>query len=153
MTYVQSNLLLDEEIKYIGTISIWCLLPQLFLGLILLPLYGLGLLFWIGAAVRYFTTELAVTNKRIMAKFGFIRRNTVELNILRAESIRVDQSVFGRLFNYGSIVVAGSGNPQAPIPGISEPLIFRKQFLEIQEDAEKVARAPLLQETFVWPKQ
>jgi uncharacterized membrane protein YdbT with pleckstrin-like domain len=94
-------------------------------------LIGLGLL---GAAyVRLKSTELAVTNKRVIAKFGFIQRQTVELNIGKVESIQVHQGIFGRMFNYGSLVISGGGNPQAPVPGISNPLGFRKAFMEAQD--------------------
>ena len=81
----------------------------------------------------YYTTELAITNKRVIAKFGLIRRNTVEMNISKVESIQVDQGILGRIFNFGSVLVSGAGDPKAPIPGISHPLKFRKMFFEVQE--------------------
>lgn len=135
--YVQTNLINNEQIKYQGRTSVWSLLPKLIIGTLLLPLYGLGLIFFISAAVVYFTTELAITNKRVIAKFGLIRRETVEMNVARVESMQVEQGILGRVFNFGSILIAGAGNPKAPIPGISNPLEFRKQFFEIQEDGEK----------------
>jgi hypothetical protein len=57
-----------------------------------------------------------------------------------AESIQVNQSIFGRILNYGSIVVSGAGNPQAPVPGISDPMVFRRKFMEIQEAATSAAK-------------
>jgi len=132
-SYVESNLIKGEEIQYEGKTSIWSLLPRILLGLILLAIYGLGLLFWISAAITFYTTELAITNKRVVAKFGLIRRNTVEMNVSKVESIQVDQGILGRIFNYGSVLVAGAGDPKAPIPGISSPLKFKKEFFEIQE--------------------
>ena len=132
-SYVEQNLIKDETIQYSGKTSVWSLLPILLIGLILLPLYGIGLLFWISAAITYYTTELAITNKRVIAKFGLIRRNTVEINISKIESIQVEQSILGRIFNYGSILVAGAGDPKAPIPGITKPTEFRKMFFEVQE--------------------
>lgn len=105
------------------------------LGLLLLPLYGIGLILWASAAITYFTTELAITNKRVIAKFGLIRRDTIEMNISKVESIQVDQGILGRIFNFGSILVAGAGDPKAPIPGISEPLKFRRTFFEVQEES------------------
>ncbi len=94
---------------------------------------GIGLLFGVSATITYYTTELAITNKRVIAKFGFIRRNTVEINISKIESIQIDQGIRGRIFNFGSIIVSGAGNPVAPIPGISSPLEFRKMFFKVQE--------------------
>ena len=118
---------------YQGKVSIWSLVPLLLLGLIFLAFYGLGLLFWAAAAIRYLTTELAITNKRVIAKFGLISRSTIEINLQKIESIQVNQGILGRIFNFGSIVVSGAGNPQAPIPGISSPLQFRRAFIDTQE--------------------
>ncbi|WP_033017549.1 PH domain-containing protein, partial [Pseudoalteromonas sp. BSi20652] len=95
---------------------------------------GIGLLLWVSAAITYYTTELAVTNKRVVAKFGLIRRNTIEINISKIESLQVEQGVLGRIFNFGSILVSGAGNPQAAIPGISEPLKFKNRYFEVQEE-------------------
>jgi uncharacterized membrane protein YdbT with pleckstrin-like domain len=103
------------------------------LGIILLPAFGAGLIFLLFAWVKYKTTELAITNKRVIAKFGFISRRTVEINISKIESIQVDQSITGRIFNYGTLLIAGAGDPQAPILGISKPMEFRKAFMEAQE--------------------
>lgn len=134
-SYVETNLIKDETIEYEGKTSIWSLSPRILFGLILLPFYGIGLLFWISAAITYCTTELAVTNKRVVAKFGLFRRSTIEMNIPKIESLRVEQGFLGRIFNFGSILISGAGNPQAPIPGISDPLRFRNRYFEIQEDA------------------
>lgn len=76
-----------------------------------------------------YSTELAVTSKRVIAKFGFIRRNTVELRHSKVESIHVNQGIIGRIFNFGSVVVTGSGGTNAPIPYIAEPLKFRSAAL------------------------
>ena len=117
--------------------ALWSLLPSLLLGVVLLPVYGLGIIFLIGAYIQYKTTEVAITNKKIIAKFGFIRRNTIELLLPKIESVQVNQSILGRVLNYGSIVASGAGNPQAPVPGIDNPIEFRKKFMEIQERVGK----------------
>ena len=132
-SYVESALTKGEQVVYQGKVSIWSLAPLLLLGFIFLAFYGLGLLFWAAAAIRYLTTELAITNKRVIAKFGLISRSTIEINLQKIESIQVNQGIFGRIFNFGSIVVSGTGNPQAPIPGISSPLQFRRAFVDTQE--------------------
>ena len=132
-SYVESALTKGEQVVYQGKVSIWSLVPLILLGLIFLAFYGLGLLFWAAAAIRYFTTELAITNKRVIAKFGLISRSTIEINLQKIESIQVNQGILGRIFNFGSIVVAGAGNPQAPVPGISSPLQFRRAFIDTQE--------------------
>ena len=79
------------------------------------------------AAIHVLTTELALTNKRIIAKSGLIRRNTIELKTNRVESLGVNQGILGRIFNFGSIVVKGVGGSHAPIPYIARPMEFRQQ--------------------------
>ena len=135
-SYVEGALVKDEKIVHLGLISLWSLWHLFALGLLLLPVFGLGLIFWVLAYVRYKTTELAITTKRVIVKHGFIRRRTVEININKVESIQVDQEILGRMFNFGTLVIAGAGNPQAPIAGISSPMAFRKAFIEAQDQAK-----------------
>ncbi len=137
-SYVESVIGNGETVKYEAKVSVWSLLPLLILGLILglflsPAAWWLGLIFWIMAFFRYKTTELALTDKKIIAKFGFIKRDTIEILLPKIESIQVNQSMLGRMLNYGSVIASGAGNPQAPIPGISDPMAFRKKFMEVQE--------------------
>ena len=135
-SYVEGALVKDEKVVHLGHISLWSLWHLFALGLLLLPVFGLGLVFWVLAYVRYKTTELAITTKRVIVKHGFIRRRTVEININKVESIQVDQEILGRMFNFGTLVIAGAGDPQAPIAGISSPMAFRKAFIEAQDQAK-----------------
>ncbi len=134
-SYVQGSLMSGEQVAYEGKVSVWSMLPLILLGVVFLFAWGLGIIFFVIAYIRYATTELAVTNKRIIAKFGLISRTTIELNLHKAESIQVHQGILGRIFGFGSIVVSGGGIPQAPVPGISQPLEFRRAFLSAQEQA------------------
>lgn len=131
--YIDSTLIKDEKVAYAARISFWSQVPLIVLGFFLLFAYGIGLVIWLVAYLRYKTTELAVTNKRVIAKFGFISRQTIELNLNKVESIQVHQGILGRIFNFGSLVISGAGNPQAPIPGISDPMTFRRMFVETQD--------------------
>lgn len=135
-SYIKKVLGREENITYEAKISIWFLAPLIILGLLTLPFFGLGIIFLISAYLKYISTEIAITNKRVIAKFGFISRRTTEISIQRIESIQVDQGIWGRIFNYGSLVVSGAGNPQAPIPGISDPLEFRRAFVDTQEQRQ-----------------
>lgn len=132
-SYVEGALVQDEKIVHIGHISLWSLWHLIALGILLLPAVGIGLIFLIKAYIRYKTTELAITTKRVIVKVGFIRRSTVEININKVESVQVDQSLLGRLFDFGTLVISGAGTAQAPLHGIAEPLAFRKAFIEAQE--------------------
>ena len=90
--------------------------------------------------MHYVSTELAFTNKRVVAKFGFISKKTIELNISKVESLQISQNFLGRIFNFGTIIISGAGNPQAPIPGIANPMEFRRAFMEHQDKFMKNAQ-------------
>ncbi len=145
-SYIDSNLLNDEQVLYRGKLSIWSLMRHILLGLtfVLLGLVFIllvgwvfmgaigvmfGVIFWIAAYLIYISTEMAVTNKRVMAKKGVIRRETVEMFLTKVESIKVDQSILGRIFNFGSVIIKGTGGDAVPFNGIGDPLRFRKEFM------------------------
>lgn len=132
-SYVNASIGANEQIVYEAKVSWFSQLPLVVLGVVTLPIF-IGALFLLVAFVRIWTTELAITNKRIIAKFGLISRSTVELRLEKVESVRIQQSILGRILNYGSVVVAGAGVPQAPIPGISSPLNFRGRLNTVIEE-------------------
>ncbi|MBO4119852.1 PH domain-containing protein [Cupriavidus gilardii] len=137
-SYVNSSITSNEQIVYEAKVSWFSQLPLVILGVITLPIF-VGFLFLLVAFIRIWTTELAITNKRIIAKFGLISRSTIELRLDKVETVRVEQSILGRILNYGSVVVSGAGAPQAPIPGIASPLNFRGRLNSIvEEQAAKV---------------
>lgn len=132
-SYVESALVKDERIVHTGHLSLWSLWHLIALGLVLLPAFGVGLILLGIAYVRYKSVELAVTTKRVIVKHGFIQRQTVEMNLNKVESIQVEQGVFARLFDFGTLVIAGTGTSQAPLAGIAEPMAFRKAFIAAQD--------------------
>jgi uncharacterized membrane protein YdbT with pleckstrin-like domain len=129
-SYVDSVLISGETVMHRGHVSLWPHAWKILLGIVLLPLFGLGLIFLAWVWILYKTTEIAITNKRIIAKFGFISRSTIEINLPKVESVQVDQGVLGRMLDYGTIIVSGAGTPNLSIPGAAEPLEFRKHFME-----------------------
>ena len=71
------------------------------------------------------TTETDVTNFRVVHKTGFIKRQTFEMSVDKVESVDVDQSILGRILNYGDVTVHGVGEGQETIATIASPLAFR----------------------------
>lgn len=147
-TYIQDSLIRDEKVLLTAKPSIWNFSKSIAVGALIsigvLPslyfggssffgiVFGPGLL--LSAYLRYRSIELAVTNQRVIAKFGFIRRRTIELKLEKIESLQVEQSILGRMLGFGSLRIAGAGTPQAPIPGITQPMEFKKQLNQIMED-------------------
>jgi uncharacterized membrane protein YdbT with pleckstrin-like domain len=71
------------------------------------------------------TTETDVTNLRVVHKTGFIKRRTFEMSLDKVESVDVDQSILGRILNYGNVTVRGVGEGVETISTIASPLDFR----------------------------
>jgi uncharacterized membrane protein YdbT with pleckstrin-like domain len=100
---------------------------------------NLSLALWIAAAifallavsagfvefVRRATTELAVTDHRVIYKTGLLSRHTLEMNRSKVESVDVNQTILGRILGYGTIIVRGTGGSLEPMRRIADPLTFR----------------------------
>ncbi|MGO9268320.1 MAG: PH domain-containing protein [Candidatus Binataceae bacterium] len=138
MEYVENNLGRDEVVRYRGKLS-WSIFlwASIFLLFSLMTFvqggWGAGIIWLILAAyplIRFQTTELAVTNKRVIAKFGVIRCHTIEQRLEMVDNIGVEQGILQRLFKAGSVRITGSGASQTPIKGIADPLRFRREVNE-----------------------
>ncbi|HEY4199039.1 MAG TPA: PH domain-containing protein [Devosiaceae bacterium] len=89
-------------------------------------LFGLfGLITLLRAWFLQWTTEIAVTNRRLIYKTGFISRFTTEMNMDKIESVAVDQTLFGRLFGYGTVSARGTGVGIENLEAIADPLQLR----------------------------
>lgn len=141
-SYIDANLTSNERVIQEAEVSWLSQWPFLLIGGFLLLVDSgnggfmlfLALLFIGSAVIRVLTTELALTNKRVIAKVGFIRRDTVELRLEKVEGLMVSQGIFGRILNYGSVSVSGTGGIKTPIPFISNPTKFRMIVNEFLED-------------------
>jgi uncharacterized membrane protein YdbT with pleckstrin-like domain len=86
----------------------------------------------INSAIAKYTTELAVTNKRLFIKTGLIRRDTVELQHSKVESLSVNQGLLGRLLNYGTVYVGAAGHSNK-YPSIAAPIEFRQKAMVMMD--------------------
>lgn len=86
---------------------------------------ALTIVFALHAWWRSFMTEIAVTTNRVIYKTGFIRRYTVEMNMDKVESVDVMQPLLGRLLDYGSIRVRGTGASLEQLDYVAHPLALR----------------------------
>src|SRR5882757_242201 len=149
-----------EHIVHIGHLSLWTILSSLLggmflivvaIGLLFMPVgspdvthalagitAALGAIVIVVALVRRSSTELAVTNRRVIAKYGLIARRTIEMNLAKIESVSVEQTVMGRLFGFGTIIVTGTGSTMDPIRFIADAIAFR-QAIQAATDASSKA--------------
>lgn len=83
------------------------------------------------AIITYYTTELAVTPQRVVAKFGLNQRQIIEISHQYVESFNVSQSFFGKIFGFGTIIIKGTSGMRALVPSIANPFDFRRIAMEI----------------------
>jgi uncharacterized membrane protein YdbT with pleckstrin-like domain len=163
MSYLDDHLLAGERIIYrarlhwiIFAASIGLVLFGAALAIILsiyqpeywylgLALAGIGLLVAIGPAIRYISSEFAVTDKRVLGKVGFIERESDETLLSKVEAIGVDQGIMGRLLGFGTVTITGTGGTQEAFATISEPLEFRRQIQTqlVAHDEQRSGAAPV----------
>lgn len=118
--YVNNHLIRDESVAF-ETKYHWVIF------LTLKSLFTLT----IAPMLQRALSEFVITNRRIIIKTGFIARSTFEMNLSKIESVNVDQTAMGRIFNYGSITIIGTGGTRETFHNIAKPLNFRKAFQEL----------------------
>lgn len=155
MGYVERNLVPGENLVYKTgchwIVMLWPLMGGLVLaavGFVLLAggwmgtkkggsypeMIGLGLAALVGGVVviaggviRRTATEVGVSNKRVLIKTGLLSRKSVEVLLPKVESIGVDESVFGRMLGYGTVIVRGTGGTFETFDKIAHPNELRRQ--------------------------
>lgn len=158
MSYIDRNLLAAEHIVYRTRLH-WLLFlgPVLFIVIVLLPgawflaastwssfawvPLALGVLILIPTYIKRQSSDFAVTNKRVMMKVGVFNTRSIELLLGKVEAIAVEQSLLGRIFNYGNIVITGSGGTKEPFAYIQSPLALRRAVQSVTDPS--AAQAPV----------
>ena len=99
------------------------------LGWFVLPLPAFLLL---PPALAFASSELVITDRRVLIKTGIVRRQSVEMFISKVESIAVDQGFLGRIFDYGTVIIRGTGGFEEPFEAIANPILFRNWVQRLQ---------------------
>ena len=129
-SYVDSNLGRGEQVLYRGKLHWSAAAGWFVLGVLTLPVLGIGLLLIAGGVLWLFlarkSTEIAVTNQRLILKVGLFRSRTLELKLAKVESLAVTQGLFGKLFGFGTVTVIGTGGTREPFASLTDPLALRR---------------------------
>ena len=163
MSYIQDNLMPNEKILFTARVHPAIFLPAVmsFVGSIAFVIYAIvyatskndtasglfaSFLFLMAGAfflysivlgfqalITILTTEFGVTNRRVIAKTGFIRRHTLEMLLHKIESVAVDQGALGRLLNFGTVTVTGTGGTEESFEAIFDPINVRKKINRVIE--------------------
>jgi uncharacterized membrane protein YdbT with pleckstrin-like domain len=144
MAYVHSQLLPGEQVLYRAHMSRLLFLPAIGVAVLavaagivtgyapsfwptVVALGGIAAVVFLGEWILYKTSEFAVTDRRVIIKVGWVKRRTLETMLGKVEALEVEQGVLGRMFNFGTITVTGTGGTQETFDRIGSPLEFRKQ--------------------------
>lgn len=156
MPYYTSVIQPDEEVRYFGTLHWLIYTGAIIWGLGAIAAGAIAL--WIGrdpnlqtwywialiaaafallcAAAAFLhswlqrrTTEIVITNKRVLYKTGWISRRTEEMNITKVETVDVRQTVPGRIFGYGTVLIRGIGSTWEPLERVTEPVKLRNAII------------------------
>ena len=153
MSYVNSVLQQGESVRHIARISWVTYLPGLLLwalaGILagILPreqnfyhyvilfvaivVFAIGAILLARAWFHRVTTEIAVTDRRVIYKCGFVRRYTVEMHMDKVESVDVDQSILGRMLDFGDVIIHGTGAGLEPLRYIDHPIELRNHITAV----------------------
>lgn len=103
---------------------------------------GVAVIVAAAALIRQRSTELVLTDRCIIAKWGLLSRDTVEMTLDRVESLHVSQTLLGRLLNYGDVTVVGVGASLEPLHHIKDPLELRKRIGAKLHEHPRASRTP-----------
>ncbi|MDA0845498.1 MAG: PH domain-containing protein [Proteobacteria bacterium] len=131
MKFIKSTLpdneTIEMEISFHWTHTLVAWLYLLFLGWLII-----GVFLFISMYLEKWTTERALTNRRLILKRGFIRRKTEEISFNRVEEVNLSQSILQRILGSGDIKVTGTGAGEIMLKNIDDPLDVQKRVNELR---------------------
>jgi uncharacterized membrane protein YdbT with pleckstrin-like domain len=156
MSYIRSSLGANETAHYIAHFH-WIRYVMAYGALIISVILGvvsynaqypavvfvppvIGVLIFLAIMIPIWTTEIGVTNQRIIYKTGFISRDTNELQLRSIEEVSMQQTVLGRIFGYGRIEIHGTGEEQIVLPNLGDPLELRRALQEAIGEVQRTTQ-------------
>jgi uncharacterized membrane protein YdbT with pleckstrin-like domain len=131
MKFIRSTLpgneAIEMEISFHWTHTLVAWLCLLVLGWLII-----GVFLFILMYLEKWTTERALTNRRLILKRGFIRRKTEEISFNRVEEVNLSQSILQRILGSGDIKVTGTGAGAIMLKNIDNPLNVQKRVNELR---------------------
>ncbi len=149
--FLRNQFQADEEVKFVASISNKPMIAYVLITIIqIILIESIGgtvkvLYIWVApwmgyviySFIYFLSSELIITNERVLGKSGMISRKTVEIPLSQGEGLVVDQSILGRIFNYGRISNSGTGSTRVSMIFLDDPFLIRKNILEAKSQFEK----------------
>ena len=149
--FLQNQFQPNEQLKFVASITskpmIVYVVICIFLYFTIESIGGavrftyVGIIPWIGYhiifnLIHFLSSELIITNERVLGKSGLIARKTVEIPLSQGEGLIVDQSILGRVLNYGRISNSGTGATRVSMILLNDPFFIRKKILETKSQLD-----------------
>ncbi|MBQ3427400.1 MAG: PH domain-containing protein [Clostridia bacterium] len=144
MSYIQNNLKKDEKIILEGKLHGAMLIPHILLMFIFVGLFTI-----VPAIIKMKTTELTITNKRLVGKLGLIKTTELDTPLNKINNVNVSSGFWGKIFGYGTIKVNSSSGIYE-FSGIKNADLFRSTLMNqidkfdddrIKKQAQEMAKA------------
>lgn len=126
MSYVRKTLAGDETVRLTARVH-WIIWVRAWCALLLLGVVIVGVILFLRDLIFMVTTEVAITNRRLIKKTGWLNWKTSELELTSIEAVNLEQSFWGRLLGFGRLQIHGTGDDVWVSPLIAEPLRFRRE--------------------------
>jgi membrane protein YdbS with pleckstrin-like domain len=126
MSYTNASLASGEHIVKLTSVTWWITIKWTLIGLTFAPFtFSLTLLLPLIPMIERYFTEYAVTSHGVLVKRGIIRRKVSRISMKKVEGVDLRQTILGRIFNYGTIVVRGTGSDAVVFHMVPSPLGFQ----------------------------
>jgi len=109
MSYIEKNILQQNEriikkveLHPLPVIKSW-IFGILFCWILLIPIF-----IALKETIRYKTTELMVTDKKVIEKYGLFNTLCDEMALDKIENITSKQTFWGKVFGYGTLSIQGT---------------------------------------------
>jgi uncharacterized membrane protein YdbT with pleckstrin-like domain len=125
MGYIEKSLGANERVIAIAHYH-WLYRFGAILALVFLGWVVIGIFIFLSMMIRSSTTEIGVTTHRFIKKTGWLSLSTNEIALQNIEGARVRQTILGRIFDYGHVIIEGTGVDAVETPMIADPIGFRR---------------------------
>lgn len=120
MAYLEKRLGGGEHIVHRGRFH-WLGYAQAWLALLVLGIFLVGIYIFARMMLIRLTTEMVVTNQRVVLKRGWLSVDVDSLTLEAVESIKMKESLLGRILGYGRVMVSGKGELHIDYPSMANP--------------------------------
>ncbi len=140
----------DEEVIWEGEPKMNSIIPAIIIGIMLIPIAGLGLFIIAGAYLHIKNTDFLVTSDGVYKKTGIISRRVKKIGFSKIQDISFNQGVFGRKYNYGNVDISTAGGQQVDMRfnSVESPKevqeIINKRIRSDKEDKEDLSEIEIL---------